>query len=89
MIYDWPSNLHPQGSGFNPRGMTVSGPSSLTGRSQVASIDAGYWVAGVSSVVLTRPDRVKSFRTLRALLEGGAHQILRAGIRLPTRALAA
>lgn len=74
-IYDWPATLAPQGSGFNRRGMTVGGPNSLTGRTQVGSIDAGYWIASLTGFRTDRKERVKAYRAVLALLEGGAHQI--------------
>lgn len=75
MIYDWPRNMVPQVPAFNPRGMVVGGPPSLTGRTMVGSVDAGYWTASLRSVVVTKKDQIKAFRALRALLEGGAHHI--------------
>lgn len=74
-IYDWPSVLGPRGVAFNKRGQTVAGPPSLTGRTQVASLDAGYWVAGYRGVNAGGASRVRAYRALTALLEGGAHQI--------------
>jgi hypothetical protein len=74
-IYDWPLTLFPQAQGFNPRGMVVGGPPSLTGRTMVGSIDAGYWTATLAGFVVNTKDRVKGYRALRALLEGGAHQV--------------
>lgn len=74
--YDWPAALTRfRAIAFNPRGMTVSGPPSLLGRTQVGSLDAGYWVAGVFAIAANRPERVRAFRALRASLEGGAHAV--------------
>lgn len=76
MIYDWPAALTRfQAVAFNPRGMTVGGPPSLLGRTQVASLDAGYWIAGIFGIAATKPERIRAFRALRAKLEGGAHQV--------------
>lgn len=75
MIYDWPSNLQLFGVGFNPRGMTVAGPVSLTGFSQVLQSDAGYWVAIYERVWAMDKIPVLTFRAFRALLEGGANQV--------------
>lgn len=75
MIYDWPSTLYAKGVAFNQRGMSVSGPVSMTGRIQTSSIDAGYWIATIPLAVLNTPTQVRAFRQLRALLEGGTHHI--------------
>lgn len=74
MIYDWPEGLAGRVVSFNPRGMTVSGPPTLLGRTQIASMDAGYWIASISGIVTVDPETVKAFRAFRAKLEGGAHQ---------------
>lgn len=74
-VYDWPLRLGARGIAFNPRGQTLSGPPSLKGQSQVASVDAGYWIASLDQIPTAIPAKVKLFRALTALLEGGAHQI--------------
>lgn len=72
MIWDWPSNLIPEKVSFDQRGMTISGPLSLSGRSQVASSDTGYWVAAYKSVWAFEPDKVNTVRALRGMLQGGS-----------------
>lgn len=75
-VYDWPATLTRfQAIAFNPRGMTVSGPPSLLGRTQVGSLDAGYWVAGIFGIAAHTPATIRAFRALRAQLEGGAHHV--------------
>lgn len=75
MIYDWPPTLKLFGVGFNQRGMTLSGPISLTGRSQTSAADAGYWIASYGKVWALEKSTVLTFRALRALLEGGTNQV--------------
>jgi hypothetical protein len=74
-IYDWPAILGAGGVAFDQRGMTVNGPVSLTGGTQTGSLDAGFWVATLSGVSLYKGARVRAFRALRALLEGGSHDV--------------
>lgn len=75
-IYDWPrAVLGERAINFSPRGMTVAGPMTLTGQNQVASLDAGYWVATYELATIGTPDQIRMFRALRAQLEGGAHQV--------------
>lgn len=75
MIYDWPPTLLQYGVGFNQRGMTLAGPLSLTGRSQTAAADAGYWIATFGKVWTMEKASVLTFRAMRALLEGGTNQV--------------
>lgn len=75
-LYAWPSELGVRSIAFNPRGMVVTGPPSLTGQSQVASVDAGHWVATLNIATLGEGAEVLAFRALRAKLEGGAHSVL-------------
>lgn len=74
-VYDWPSGLRVRSPGFQPRGMTVQGPVSLTGGSQSHSVDSGYWIATLAFIPAVTPTAVRVFRALRALLEGGANHI--------------
>lgn len=55
--------------------MTVAGTPTLTGRNQVASTDAGYWVASLTRIAVGPASVVRAFRALKAKLEGGTHQI--------------
>lgn len=73
--YPWPTELGARSVAFNPRGMVVSGPPSLTGQSQVSSTDAGYWVATVGIATIGAGAEVLAYRALRAKLEGGAHAV--------------
>lgn len=76
-IYEFPrAILGERGIAFNQRGMTIAGPVSLGGQSQVGSTDAGYWIATLDLTTIGQGTPVKVFRALRALLEGGAHQVL-------------
>lgn len=71
-VVDWPTCLKPTTPSFSSRGMTISGPPSLTGRTQVVALDAGYWTARLSGIPLHTPDRIRAYRALIAKLEGGA-----------------
>lgn len=73
--FAWPPGLGPKSVAFNRRGMTISGPVSLSGRSMVAQYDAGYWIARLSGVNAAGPTNVLAHRRLSALMEGGAHQV--------------
>lgn len=72
----WPPLLRSTAVAFNPRGQTLGGPVSLTGQSQVNSIDAGYWMANVDLRILELGDDVNAYRGLRAEMEGGGHHVL-------------
>lgn len=74
-VYPWPAALEARGVAFNPRGQIVGGAPTLTGQGQLASIDAGFWVATIDIATLDSGVLVKTFRALRARLEGGAHQL--------------
>lgn len=54
----------------------MSGPLSLTNRSQISANDAGYWMASLGRIAVGGAALNKAYRRLFALLEGGAHQIL-------------
>ena len=75
-VHYMPSALKARGIAFNPRGMTITGPVSLSGRSQVAAYDAGYWMATLDVATLGQGDDVLAFRALRAEMEGGANHVL-------------
>lgn len=74
-VYNWPADLAPRGVSFVGRGRTVMGAATLSGQSQVASYDAGSWVARLSTVNAGGTANVKAYRALLAKLEGGAHQV--------------
>lgn len=78
MILDWDYRLKPQDVAFMRRGMTQSGPLSLSGRSQVWQYDAGYWAADLTRIGVKRKN-IKLFRRFTAMMEGGANQV-----RVPT-----
>lgn len=78
-LYDWPSNLIPEKVSFDQRGMTLSGPLSLSGRSQTLASDTGYWVAAYKAVWSYEPAKVQTYRAVRALLQGGSFPV-----RVPT-----
>ncbi len=75
-IFTWPARLEIAAVAFDPRGMVAGGPRTLTGRSQVVSVDAGYWIARVRLVTLGQGAQINTLRQLRARLEGGAHEVL-------------
>lgn len=56
--------------------MNISGPVSQAGVSDVISGDAGFWRASYGSVVVTTPDRVKTWNAIRAILRGRLVPIL-------------
>lgn len=74
--YPWPPELRAIGIQFDLAGQAAAGPPSLIGNSQVASLDGGYWVAVLSDINIVGRDNMLSFRRLRAVLQGGAHQVL-------------
>lgn len=74
-VFRWPAILGARGIAFNQRGMTVSGSPTLSGRSPVTSYDAGFWIATLNVATLGQGAKIKTFRALRARLEGGAHQV--------------
>jgi hypothetical protein len=74
-VYDLPSRLRARRIAFDDRGMAVAGPPSMTDRTMINSLDAGYWVADLELATLSPGEDVKVFRQLRALLEGGANQL--------------
>lgn len=75
-IYPWPPELRAVGIEFDILGQAASGPVSLVGNSQVASLDGGYWIATLGSISIVNRAAMLSFRRLRAVLQGGAHQVL-------------
>jgi hypothetical protein len=76
-VLRWPSALRAAGGlSFNLRGRTIGGPVSLTGRTQVASIDTGYWVASLPLALLEAGGDVRAFRRLAAEMAGGAFPVL-------------
>lgn len=70
-VVEWPRELAPRAVSFNLRGEVSRGGVSLTNRTQVAVIDAGYWVAEYSAVPVETPERVKLYRRVRAKMRGG------------------
>lgn len=76
MLFGWDASLAPQAISFGRRGMSISGPASLSGRTQVAQYDAGYWVATLSRMNAVDPAHIKAYRRLFALQEGGAHAVM-------------
>lgn len=74
-IYDWPAALEAATIAFDPRGMTVAGPRTVTGRVQTFGLDAGYWVASMRLDRLQAGDQINAFRALRAQLQGGSRTV--------------
>lgn len=75
-VYSWPRTvLDARAIAFNRRGAVIGGPVALDGGSQVASIDAGYWVATYDVATLGTSAQIKMWRALRTLLAGGANQV--------------
>lgn len=73
----WPALLRgAPGVAFNKRGMTIGGSVSLSGLTQVAAYDAGYWIATIPIATLEQGDDILAFRALRAEMAGGAHHVL-------------
>lgn len=72
----WPRSVFPPRTiSVNKRGMSVVGPSTLTGRNQAASVDAGYWVFSFRRIAVGTPEKVKAWRALSALIEGASNLI--------------
>jgi hypothetical protein len=74
MALDWPLGLYPRSAAFGARGRIVSGPPSLTGRSQVDAVDAGYWTAMLRGFPVHKANQ-RLWRALIARLEAGAAEI--------------
>lgn len=74
-IYNWPNKLNAAGIEFDLLGQTVPGPVTLMQTRAVGSFDGGYWIATLADVPVVKRQRILQFRTLRALLQGGAHQV--------------
>lgn len=72
----WDPRIAPRDISFNLRGQTVRGPATLTGQSQVAAIDAGYWEAFLSRIDAAGPTNVLAYRSMRAKMGGGANHAL-------------
>lgn len=75
-IVAWPDALKRASISFNPRGQVVTGPRTLTGRSNVNAVDAGYWTARLALATLPEGAAIRAARAFRAKLQGGAHQAL-------------
>lgn len=74
----WPRNILPP---QQPRPhylshMNISGPVSQAGVSDIISGDAGFWRATYGRVIVTTPDRVKTWNAIRAILRGRLTPIL-------------
>jgi len=74
-IHDWPALLRGAALQFDPRGMSVAGPRTVTGRTFTLGLDAGYWVATLALARLDKGDGINAFRALRARLQGASHAI--------------
>lgn len=74
----WPrSVLKPKRDPFNIAPRTLTGPSSVSGVSQVSASDAGIWKATFADIIIKRGTAsILAFRAIANLLEGRLHPIL-------------
>lgn len=77
MTLRWPVGvLRPQNVAFDIAPRSLAGPSSVSGKTQVVSSDAGIWKATFGNVVINRRDRVLTWRGIDTLMEGRLGTIL-------------
>jgi len=77
MTVRWPvAVLRPQNVAFDLAPRSLAGPSSVSGKTQVVSSDAGIWKATFGNIVIRRREEVLMHRALAAILEGRAGTIL-------------
>lgn len=77
MTIRWPCEvLAPQNVAFDIAPRSLAGPSSVSGKSQVVSSDAGIWKATYGSLIVRSRDAVLAHRAIAALLEGRLGTIL-------------
>lgn len=77
MTIRWPVGvLPPQNAAFDIAPRTLAGPSSVSGKTQVVSSDAGIWKATFSNVLVRNRDSVLTHRAISTLLEGRLNPIL-------------
>lgn len=73
----WPRKiLPPQNPMFDLAPMTVGGPVSQDGLSDVIAGDAGFWKVTFGSVVVTTRERVMTWNAIKAKLQGRLYPIL-------------
>lgn len=71
----FPLEFAPKAISFELRGQTIGGPVSITGRTQVASVGAPYWIATLDGVTAGGAAAVLAYRRLRANMAGGGGAI--------------
>lgn len=72
MTINWDYRLAPKAVAFNLRGQSISGPPSLSGRSQIWGYDEGFWEARLVGVNAAGPERVNAYRAMVAKCAGGS-----------------
>lgn len=77
MTLRWPVGvLRPQNVSFDIAPRSLAGPSSVSGKTQVVSSDAGIWKVAYSGVVVRDRQSVLAFRGISTILEGRLVPIL-------------
>lgn len=77
MTIMWPVGvLRPQNVAFNIAPRSLAGPTSVSGKTQVISSDAGIWKATYGSIVVRSRAAVITHRAISTLLEGRMGTIL-------------
>ena len=77
MTVEWPiKTLRPQKVAINATPLSVSGPVSVTGRSQAVASDAGFWRISLGGLWVSDATKALCFRAIAGLLEGRINPIL-------------
>jgi hypothetical protein len=71
-VLAWPPEIAPRAVTLRPRSAAVVGPPTLSGRTQVAQSDAGYWELVVSGMPVGGAADVATYRAFLTSMEGGA-----------------
>lgn len=77
MTIRWPwSVLPPRNLSVDIAPRNLAGPSSVSGKTQVVSSDAGLWKISLEQIPVVSDDSIKTFRAIDTLLEGRLNAIV-------------
>lgn len=77
MTIRWPwSVLPPRNLSVDIAPRSLAGPTSVSGKTQVVSSDAGLWTLALEQVPVVSDDAIKTFRAIATLLEGRLNLIV-------------
>jgi hypothetical protein len=71
-VLNWPGSIAPRSVTLRMAGQAITGPVSVTGRTQVLQSDAGYWEIVASGLPLGGATDTAAWRAFLAAMEGGA-----------------